>query len=1168
MTSTTSTLPKDLDPYSYTAHRLRRLTGLEGPSATASHGLSFKQPANVDNEPDVDDDARSDLSEEQLQQLRAQSTRQEVERLVERHISDEDAPPTEALEEIPPAFDVPRGVSVGKVDHPGPGGGSTGDGAPQTVPRSSSADTLKASKPPSAGKARSTPTDDPSLDAKHTTTSPQRLKSPPQQSSDSSDQMWLSAPASRQPSHESPHMRPRPSIKNSRSGSAASFVTANEDVTPSPSRLSSVAEVDSSSTRNSMNDPPASQRASYQSPQQRYSVASQTVMSPIAPALSRSNSNTALLHHEPPESGVEQARATLDGNASDAAEGPSRSRSKSYQATDRDDGASKSSGNRLQPRSTTGLVRFDIPPETQDKDRKRTVKLKLAQIQKRGTFKLARRNSGKAGEAIKMENMLVRIDFTNHKVPDEFTERDSQHIEMTIIERWREYMCVCRKNAEEDCPFVLHLYKSRVVPAVETTSVKRRWTHEIQLRKSNCKVNLFSPLDKSIAIWYPSRRGTIIFTLQARSGASSMEWFTFMKNTFGWNRSQLLQINVPDLSVNLRIDRPFESIESSRQEAQEADDSDLAVYKTMQAEQAAAARIIGHCMQMLNEAPDWTDVIKQWQGKHKMGLAWKRYDRLEWVHGANEQKMYGTMGMERSHELELRPKQHYPTHVAERKNEQMQEPPPVEGFLIRLTSQKGKFKKFGKLFYKRLYFSTHNQFLLFNRPARADPPPPPRLPMTEDAHVPSAERIAEKTPLIYAVNPYPIFQDSIEWLSPHNRNIATNSTPRSHDLDAYDENQRKLGLLRNCDGLLNLCNVVEVRNIQRGATPADDRVGSGPDVSYHQPVPNTLQDDGVTKEVDDDRVFELVLKNGLIIRLQAYNKTTKTEWMTRLRNLIKYWNLRTTADIHTYKSIRQENAERLKIDEAMESLIGQYASKWEVKNSAASPEQYNMCNIACCRSVSMSGHLYHKGRHHGSFTRMLCVISHGKLLMFADALRTRDGKIIKNTHHERVDTLDLKECYVYSGLATADNNLYSGGTSVIDRARPGRHGLPRIWLDDGWSSSDEDTSVCFVIWHGKKSGWFRGQEEDSITQHERSPTSKLVGRAKKKKSQFLGGPGAEGGSKSRQRLRRVKKLGKEGTSMVFRARSRAERDHWVLSVGMEIERVQTGDEVRVVERER
>ena len=74
--------------------------------------------------------------------------------------------------------------------------------------------------------------------------------------------------------------------------------------------------------------------------------------------------------------------------------------------------------------------------------------------------------------------------------------------------------------------------------------------------------------------------------------------------------------------------------------------------------------------------------------------------------------------------------------------------------------------------------------------------------------------------------------------------------------------------------------------------------------------------------------------------------------------------------------------------------------------------------------------------------------------------------------------------------------------------------------------------TCFVIWHGRRKSFFRASEDT--------------------------GKGAK-----RQRLRYVSRLGVPGRSIVFKTRSRAERDHWVLSIGMEIDRLQTREEIRV-----
>lgn len=499
-----------------------------------------------------------------------------------------------------------------------------------------------------------------------------------------------------------------------------------------------------------------------------------------------------------------------------------------------------------------------------------------------------------------------------------------------------------------------------------------RPAHEIILNRRNAKVNLYSALDKTVVVWTSTKSQKMIYILRPRSLASSVEWYTFLRNTLGWNRPRELQVNVPELSLTLYLENPFQQLEAQRDAAQASDLDDAAILKTMQAEQAVAGNIIKRCMAMLEKDSQWTAILQKWYAtKTKMGLAWKRYDRLEWVHGAHEQKMYGTVGMQKSHELELRPKYHYPTTVpvsagrhvpaggdvgggssgaaTDGGSKDLTEPSAVEGFLIRLTSQRGKERQMGRMFHKRLYFSTHDEFLCFSTPANAIPPPPPRLPVTEQASVPSARQIREHMPLIYAIDPFPLSGDSnISWVEDGDATSLQN-----HDQDAFDEAERRVNTLLRADGYVDLCKVTQVRNVVRGSVPADRNVSSGDAVDFNEDVSDTERDDGVTTRFDDSRTFELVLRNGLIVRLEAFDGRTKREWVKRLRELVRYWKLRKAADLELLSRVRQANLAQLHIDELSESYVGQFAKKWEVSQSIASPEMFHMCGISCCRTVAV-----------------------------------------------------------------------------------------------------------------------------------------------------------------------------------------------------------------------
>jgi Pleckstrin homology domain len=668
------------------------------------------------------------------------------------------------------------------------------------------------------------------------------------------------------------------------------------------------------------------------------------------------------------------------------------------------------------------------------------------------------------------------------------------------------------------------------IPAIEHTNVRNHSSHEILLNNRETHVNLYSSLDKTVVLWTPHKKGYYIYIMRPQSSAHSVEWYTFLHTALGWQRKDILQVAVPDLKVTLQITNPFEKIEAERDKGLNSNSQeDLSVIsKTIAEEQKIAQVIISRCMEILDTCPEWHDVLQKWANTAEMGLAWKRYDRLEWIHGNNEKKMYGTIAMAKTHELELRPKQHYPTNIEQEDDsleepKSMEEPPPVEGFLIRLTSAKGRQQRLGKLFFKRLYFTTHDRYLTYTRPAQALPPPPPQLPMQSGSKIPSSNQITEKIPIVFNVKPYALSDGEITWLKSHNKDIVV-----ARDRDAYDEAERNINSLLRAEGYIDMVQIKEVREVFRGASPADEYLDEGEETDFHQEVSDSHRDDGEIEEMDDDRTFELLLKNDLIIRLQAFNKRTKKLWMERLRNLVAYWKERVAADIKELKQVRAANLEQLHVDEEMEPIIGQYASKWEVTQSIASAQLYNVCGLSSCRTITLSGALYRKPRRHATFKRYQVILCHGQLLVFDMSLRARSGREIPQIHAPKHSSLDLKDCYIYSGLVTESDLLYQNQT--FDSNHPGRHALPRVYPDDGWTSSDEDAMTCFVLWHGLKRSLFRAQEEDGSGRH----------------------------------LKLVSQLGTPGRSMVFKTRSRAERDQWVMAISMEIERLRAVEEIRVV----
>ncbi|KAJ5793527.1 hypothetical protein N7457_000126 [Penicillium paradoxum] len=836
--------------------------------------------------------------------------------------------------------------------------------------------------------------------------------------------------------------------------------------------------------------------------------ASPNPLTPNPPAPSETDSTTQLLRTNYKDKGKQKSKSS----------GVSRATLQYHDPQDEDDTQDETSGDaQPQHRITRKMAKFNLDDNIRHKQQK--VRSRIAKTQDTISANRPHRRKVQDGEIVKAEKMLVCMEESvQDTLPPDYSENDSLRMETRTVDKWREFLVVCRKSSAEHTPFSIQMYRTRVIPDVQRPNSKTPPYYEVQLNHKTTHVNLYSPLDKTIVIWYPCRHGTKIFILRPKSGAHSTEWYTFIRQVLGWRRPTSLPINVPDLGVSLVFKNPFKQPPTGPKAYSSDNEQAAADLDRPADDRYAAATIIRGCMNMLESRVEWAEVLKAWSKTEKMGLAWKRYDRLEWVFGVNEEKMYGTIAMQSSHDLELRPRHHYSTEIKQRGIKQ-EEPPPIEGFLVRLTSQRGTHQRMNKMFFKRLYFFTQDHYLFFCRPAKALPPAPPKCPPAEDGSVPTARELLDQMPLFWDINPYPLENGEITWLSSGNKEFV-----KRHDQEAYAHVQRNVHNISQSDGYIDMCRVQEVRNIHRGSSPADPNLGEGPAVDFNREPQDSRQDDGATQEFDDGRTFEMLLDNGLVIRLQAYDTITRDEWVKRLDVLVKYWHTRCTDDARELQTVQRRNLKLLDIDEAMESVVGQFAKKWEVQKAEASPHLHNMCFLSGCRTIKMSGQLYRKPRRRALFNKCHVVLTTGKLLIFRSTLRRRNGTEIPHIHQEHETTIDLEDCYIYSGLITENDLLYANQT--FDSNNPGLHALPRVYLHSNtFTSRDEDTAITFVIWQPLSKSYFRAQEI-----------------------------GEEG--KAKRSLRHVSTLGKHGRTIVFKARSRVEKDRWVMSISSEIDRLQ------------
>ena len=194
----------------------------------------------------------------------------------------------------------------------------------------------------------------------------------------------------------------------------------------------------------------------------------------------------------------------------------------------------------------------------------------------------------------------------------------------------------------------------------------------------------------------------------------------------------------------------------------------------------------------------------------------------------------------------------------------------------------------------------------------------------------------------------------------------------------------------------------------------------------------------------------------------------------------------------------------------------------------------------------MSGPLYRKADKRAAFQRCFGLLCGGRLLLFQHELSAFAKEAPPRAYARKVGTVKLINCYLYSGLVvegtakeTKDKTAPLADIGPPDASRPGQHVLPRVYREDGCTSADEDYMTCFVLWKASSRALFRSKSAKPTTESDEEKPEHKSGKIK-------------------TRLRYISRLGVPGKSIIFRARSREERDRWVMALRLEIERSQRG----------
>lgn len=713
----------------------------------------------------------------------------------------------------------------------------------------------------------------------------------------------------------------------------------------------------------------------------------------------------------------------------------------------------------------------------------------------------------KAGDIIKMDKMLVMIKRAVHvNLIANFEEVEP--CQTVVHERWKEYLVTLRRSPKSSSLLSVQLYGTNS----SAKDFKRKPEYHFEISTST-HVQFYSQIDKSISICVSHGNNMFAYIMKCKDHITAFNWMNFIKNMTSKTLENTFNVLIPSLKISLRISIPQRKIFSSFIPSSELKLHVLPVgYKTEHCKLIES--IEKRIMHSLHKYRHLANVNSWLQANHETWFCFKEYDRIEWITDNSELLYVQNQLLFDRFQLELRERSLSPC-ITHNEKTMKEEPIPFEGFLARLTNSVDSDVKMFKSYYKLAYFYTCDNLLFFTKFFRAVPPSPDNILMESDY---DNEKIA-RLPQIYLRDPFPLDKDEhIIWLEDR-ENFEANDT------NAMKELERRASHVIKSSGMIDLCQVADVNPIPLKEIKKVHQFFLG--VIWYEK--GDISDEGIL-----DSCFEIKMKNGGVMKLQAPNRFIRDSWICKLIELKNYWTLKKLDELNRIFLTREKNVARFKTNEYSDSnFLQQYNPSWN-KEAFADPCLSNYDNIALSKCVLLSGYLYQKHKIHSNFHQYYVVLCPGYLVLFVLCRRSKlNGTWKNNSIFRHYLTIPISDCYLYSGNTTALDLLEN--QSDINSLKPGQYSLSRIYKD-GWSSSEEEPLRCFTLWFGKKR---------NILRNEKGNQGYKFFEGKSKKDSMPHNPNF---------MRMTAKFGITGKSTVFMARSRQERELWVQSIYTEMNR--------------
>ncbi|KAJ2500128.1 hypothetical protein GGH96_002997 [Coemansia sp. RSA 1972] len=528
------------------------------------------------------------------------------------------------------------------------------------------------------------------------------------------------------------------------------------------------------------------------------------------------------------------------------------------------------------------------------------------------------------------------------------------------------------------------------------------------------RVSLFSTLDLSLAIMYPSHMATTdvrtedpdksslrVVVIKFPSAQVACTWYreigqalllgrvaypgAFLNETqpAAQPAPSSVAVHVPELGIKVQVQLGRHSLDVPPGVLLGGSD-DAVLERQWRRETTTVWHVRRDVVRALLRDPvacaqtqEWID--KERRGEMTLGMAWRRNDRLDWImpcgaldaHGCFRvatvsDSIVGPQLLERTHALELRVLEHYPDSVAV-DNAQIAEPVGVEGFVMLKHERR-------IVSYRPALLTTHNG-LVFVVSA-------PRAARHMEAHT-------QQCSLSH----------------------TENSASEAPDVRYYHPDARtcskQMSLARY---MLNITDIEQIEPLQ----PDND------DTHKHGLRSKRARQASCK--------FRMVTRTGASVVVWTSSTVCMREWVHRLTNLRLYWTHRLMADhaLHSqtcmlnYKG--QGRSSRIRND-----------ADWFDEGMWAERQIWHACLILGCRTVIKCGILYRKRRHHQGMRKVFCILTHSRLIEFSyPSSPLAPGQSMLAEHMLRSEPT---MAHVFRNIHGSDSASQSNASILFSKAR-------------------------------------------------------------------------------------------------------------------------------------